>query len=57
MLLFANFAGLPSITIPVCNVEKMPWGINLTCKQFEDQKALDIALTLEELFDYGGQYE
>jgi aspartyl-tRNA(Asn)/glutamyl-tRNA(Gln) amidotransferase subunit A len=24
MLLFANFAGLPSISIPVCNIEKMP---------------------------------
>jgi Asp-tRNA(Asn)/Glu-tRNA(Gln) amidotransferase A subunit family amidase len=35
----------------------MPWGINITCKQFEDQKTLNIALTLEELFNYGGQYE
>jgi aspartyl-tRNA(Asn)/glutamyl-tRNA(Gln) amidotransferase subunit A len=24
MLLFANFAGLPSISIPVCNIDKMP---------------------------------
>jgi aspartyl-tRNA(Asn)/glutamyl-tRNA(Gln) amidotransferase subunit A len=24
LLLFANFAGLPSISIPVCNIEKMP---------------------------------
>jgi aspartyl-tRNA(Asn)/glutamyl-tRNA(Gln) amidotransferase subunit A len=58
MLLFANFAGLPSISIPVCKIDDMPWGINVTCKQFEDQKTLNIALTLENIFNYdGGSHE
>jgi hypothetical protein len=30
----------------------MPWGVNVNCKQFDDQHALNIALTLEELFRY-----
>jgi aspartyl-tRNA(Asn)/glutamyl-tRNA(Gln) amidotransferase subunit A len=44
----ANFAGTPSITIPV-KTDSMPFGINITCPQFADQKVLDIALTLEEV--------
>ncbi|MDR2823047.1 MAG: Asp-tRNA(Asn)/Glu-tRNA(Gln) amidotransferase GatCAB subunit A [Mycoplasmataceae bacterium] len=47
LLLLANFGGMPSITIPFTKIQNMPFGINVTCKQFEDQKTLNIAYTLE----------
>jgi aspartyl-tRNA(Asn)/glutamyl-tRNA(Gln) amidotransferase subunit A len=53
--MIANFAGTPSITIPYTKVDGLPFGINITTKQFEDQKMFNIALTLEE--SLGGQNE
>lgn len=50
-LLLSNFAGTPSITIPYTFFDKMPWGINITCNVFQDQKMFDIAYTLETLID------
>ncbi|MDR3163827.1 MAG: Asp-tRNA(Asn)/Glu-tRNA(Gln) amidotransferase GatCAB subunit A [Mycoplasmataceae bacterium] len=52
LLLFANFAGLPSITVPHSKINNMPIGLNITCKQFADQLALNVALTMEEIFNY-----
>jgi aspartyl-tRNA(Asn)/glutamyl-tRNA(Gln) amidotransferase subunit A len=49
LLQLANFAGAPSITVPIAKIKKMPFGINITCKQFDDQQMFDIALTLEDL--------
>lgn len=49
---FANFAGSPSITIPTGFVERMPIGISINTKRFEDQKALNIAYTLENIFNF-----
>lgn len=54
-LVLANFAGLPSITVPVGKYNNMPWGINVTCKQNHDQDALNAALTIENLI--GGNNE
>ncbi|MCF0227966.1 MAG: Asp-tRNA(Asn)/Glu-tRNA(Gln) amidotransferase subunit GatA, partial [Malacoplasma sp.] len=48
----ANFLGSPSITIPYCFVNKLPFGININTKKFKDQEALNIALTLEEMFNF-----
>jgi aspartyl-tRNA(Asn)/glutamyl-tRNA(Gln) amidotransferase subunit A len=47
-LMFANFAGIPSITIPL-KTNGLPFGINISCSQFHDQDAFDIAYTLEEM--------
>ena len=44
----ANFAGLPSITLPIGFKENMPFGANLTCKPFEEAKLLNIAKNLEK---------
>jgi Asp-tRNA(Asn)/Glu-tRNA(Gln) amidotransferase A subunit family amidase len=33
----------------------MPFGLNFTCDVFQDQKTLNVALTMEELF--GGEHE
>jgi Asp-tRNA(Asn)/Glu-tRNA(Gln) amidotransferase A subunit family amidase len=46
---------MPSITIPVKKINKMPWGINITCKQFFDQQIFNIALTMENLICYDGK--
>ena len=51
-LQLSNFLGSPSITIPYTFVNKMPFGININTKKFKDQEALNIALTLEEIFDF-----
>ena len=33
-------------------IEKMPFGININTKRFEDQKMFNIALTLENIFKF-----
>lgn len=47
-LQIANFAGLPSLTIPAIKINNLPLGINITCKQKDDQLVLDIAKTILE---------
>ncbi len=53
-LQIANFAGLPSITIPAISVKKLPLGINITTNYKEDLKVLKIAYALEKV---GGNFE
>lgn len=50
-----NFAGLPSITIPSGFVYGLPVGINISCKPFEEQQVLNIALGIEEVLGYKNQ--
>lgn len=47
-LQIANFAGLPSLTIPAINIDNLPLGINITSKQKNDQLVLNIAKAIEE---------
>lgn len=47
-LAIANFAGLPSITIPMGKKEGLPLGINITGRLFEEQMVLNIAYALEK---------
>lgn len=55
-LQIANFAGLPSITIPFTkNSENLPFGINLTGKKYEDKKVLQVAYQIEQHIK-GGKY-
>ncbi|AUF83929.1 Asp-tRNA(Asn)/Glu-tRNA(Gln) amidotransferase subunit GatA [Mesoplasma syrphidae] len=49
ILIVANFAGLPSITIPFIEIEGMPVGINLTAQVAEDLKVLQAAKTCETI--------
>jgi Asp-tRNA(Asn)/Glu-tRNA(Gln) amidotransferase A subunit family amidase len=35
----------------------MPFGLNISCPAFGDQKLLNIALTMEEIFKYGEDNE
>ena len=54
-LQIANFAGLPSITIPFSqDSENAPFGINLTAKKYDDKNLLNVALTIEDFINKGG---
>jgi aspartyl-tRNA(Asn)/glutamyl-tRNA(Gln) amidotransferase subunit A len=55
LLILANFARVPSITIPYTKVNRMPFGLNINCKAFEDQKTLDIAYSIENIFETCGE--
>ena len=48
-LAIGNFAGLPSITIPLGFSEGLPFGVNLTCGAFKESETLNIANQIEEL--------
>ena len=47
-LVIANFAGLPSITLPIGTKDGMPFGANFTGRAFEDKQVLQIAYELEK---------
>jgi Asp-tRNA(Asn)/Glu-tRNA(Gln) amidotransferase A subunit family amidase len=47
----ANFSGYPSISIPFYTKGEQHWGINLNGKNLGDQDLLDVAATIEELFN------
>ena len=51
-LAIGNFGGFPSITIPSGFVNKMPIGINITGRAFEDGLVLNIANKIEEELGY-----
>lgn len=46
-LAIANFAGLPSLTLPIGKDEEFPLGANITCRAFDEQAVLDIAYAIE----------
>ena len=48
-LAFGNFAGLPSITVPLGFKENMPYGINITGRIFEEAEVFSIAKNIEDL--------
>lgn len=48
----ANFAGSPSISIPTGFVNNMPVGIEINTKKFNEQKLINIAYTLEGIFNF-----
>ena len=45
----ANFSGYPSMTMPLGKEKGLPFGMNITCRPFEEQTMFDIAGGLEEL--------
>ncbi len=51
-LVLDNFAGYPSITIPLGFDEGMPFGINLAAKKLEDKKVLSFASEFEKLIEF-----
>ena len=45
---FANMGGFPSICLPLGFEDGMPFGVNLTCKPFEEAKLFGIAREIED---------
>jgi aspartyl-tRNA(Asn)/glutamyl-tRNA(Gln) amidotransferase subunit A len=52
ILVIANFCGLPSITVPVCKIDDMPWAINITSNYRDDEQCLLLAHELSKVFKY-----
>ncbi|TFG83624.1 MAG: Asp-tRNA(Asn)/Glu-tRNA(Gln) amidotransferase subunit GatA, partial [Erysipelotrichales bacterium] len=46
-MVMGNFSGCPSITLPMGYCDGLPVGVNLTCRLYDEQTTLDIALGLE----------
>lgn len=47
-MVIANFAGLPSLTLPVGFIDHLPFGFNLTARAFEEKKLFNVAKALED---------
>lgn len=48
-MVIGNFAGLPSITLPMGYSEGLPLGVNLTCNPFKEQDMFNISLVVEDI--------
>lgn len=48
-LAIGNFAGLPSLTLPLGFEDGLPFGANITGRKWEELEVLDISLGIEEL--------
>ena len=53
-LALGNFAGLPSITVPLALENGMPLGINLMSKAFTEASLLSLAKAIEDITGLGG---
>lgn len=48
-LALGNFTGTPSITLPMGVKENMPFGVNLTCKKFNEKLLFNLSLKIESI--------
>ena len=46
---FANFAGLPSITLPLGYSSNLPFGVNITCNLFKEDIMFNISQAVEDI--------
>lgn len=57
-LLLANFAHLPSLTIPITNCDsKLHFGINIMGKYLDDQNVLNLGYSIEKMIKENGYYD
>lgn len=49
-----NFGGFPSITIPLGFEDNLPFGVNVTCKPFDEVNMFNIALNIENNTGFAG---
>lgn len=42
-----NFSGYPSMTMPLGKIDGLPFGVNLTCRPFEEAMMFDLASSIE----------
>lgn len=45
----ANFAGLPSITVPLGYSNNLPFGVNITCNLFKEDTMFNISKAVEDI--------
>lgn len=48
-MVIGNFAGLPSMTVPLTFDKNCPIGVNITCKAFDEMTMFDVGLAIEEI--------
>ena len=48
-LALANFAGLPSLTLPLGKIDNLPFGGNITGRAFDEQTVLNVSLAIEDI--------
>ncbi|MFI3284392.1 MAG: amidase family protein [Erysipelotrichaceae bacterium] len=48
-MVIGNFAGLPSMTLPLGYEEGLPFGVNITANAFSEQVMFNVALAIEEI--------
>ncbi len=48
-MVIGNFAGLPSMTLPLGQKEGMPFGVNITCNAFDETGMFTIGKAIEEI--------
>ena len=48
-MIIGNFAGLPSITLPMGYSDGLPLGVNLTCNPFKEQEMFNISSVIESI--------
>ena len=53
-LALGNFAGLPSVTLPLALEDGLPLGINFMCGAFEEKKLYEIAKCFEDITGLAG---
>ena len=51
-MIIGNFAGLPSLTLPICFSNNLPIGVNVTGRAFDEQTVLNISAFIESKFNY-----
>ncbi len=47
-MVMGNFSGYPSVTLPLGYCDGLPVGVNLTCKLYDEQTTLNLALAIEQ---------
>ena len=51
-MVIGNFAGLPSLTLPIGFKDNLPFGANISCKPFEEEKVFILSKALEDKLPY-----
>ena len=49
ILTIGNFGGYPSLTLPMCKVDGLPVGVNITGRVFEDGALLALGKDIEDM--------
>lgn len=48
-MIIGNFAGLPSMTLPMMYLDSLPVGVNITCNHFKEDVMFNIAKAIEDI--------